>query len=381
MNILVVAGETSGDTHGAELVRALAAARSGLSFAGFGGRRMREAGVEILEDPTAFASVGPLEAFARFRDYWRLFHRAKSALRTAKPDAVILIDFPDFNLRLAPHVKKAGLPLIYYISPQVWAWRQGRVKDISRLVDLMVVIFPFEKNFYESHHVPVEWVGHPLVDVLDRQAPDRTAARAALGFGPDETVVGLLPGSRESEFSRIFPSMRDAAHRLKAARPALRFALALGPDISAETEAEARRAGEPIGLSVFRGAAYPVLRAADAAWVASGTATLEAAILGTPMVVVYRVNPLTWAVARALVSVDHVGMVNLVAGRRIMPELLQGDANPENLARAMEALLDPESNRSARASLTALRGRLGEPGAAGRAAKVILNRLHGPIST
>jgi lipid-A-disaccharide synthase len=285
---------------------------------------------------------------------------------------LIPIDYPDFNLRLAERAHTHGIPIIYYISPQVWAWRKGRIRTLARLVRRMIVIFPFEEEIYRACGVPVTYVGHPLVDRV-RATAGREAIRARLGIEPGATLVGLLPGSRRGEIARILPPMLDAKRRL-AGRREIRWVLAVAPGFSVEDLPEAARADH--ALTILSGQTYDVMAAADLLVTASGTATAEAALLAAPMIVVYRMHPVTWELARRLVKVPHIAMANLLAGRRLVPELLQGEVNGPRLAAEISGLLgDPEQLRAMREGLRAAAARLGPGGAPERAAAAILEEI------
>lgn len=327
--IMMIAGEISGDNHAARVAAEILRQRPGAQLFGAGGPAMKAAGVELLLDLTEHAVVGLTDVLANYAKFRRLFWQLVRAAEQRKPDAVILTDYPGFNLRFAKQMKARGIPVFYYISPQVWAWGRGRVKEIPKLVDLMMVVFPFEKDFYREHAptLRVEFVGHPVVEQLSRQR--REVKR-------EENLVALLPGSREAEVQRILPPMLDAARLLRRERPGLRFELAAA---SEKVAALARTLvqGEPVEVRV--GGARDLMQRAAVGMVASGTATLECAFFGLPYLLVYRVSWLTYAVARCLVTVRHLGIVNVMAGREIVPEFIQQRARPELLAQAVTELL------------------------------------------
>ncbi len=364
--LLIVAGETSGDLHGANLARALRRLDPGIRLAGAGGARMREAGVEIVADSTAHASVGIVEAFQNMHRYARLYRLLQSAVRRLRPDAAVLIDSPDFNLRLAERVADHGIPVIYYIGPQLWAWRPGRIRTIRRLVRKMIVILDFEEKIYREAGVDVAFVGHPLLDA--RRDVDRDAVRRE--FGAPRTLVGLLPGSRGRQFRSLFPVMEKAAALISAELPGTRFIVGCAPNIDPKP-ALGR------GLDVVWDRTPDVMAASDLLLTASGTATLEAAIYGTPMIVTYRLNPLTAYTLGPLVrmNIRDFALVNIVAGRRIMPEYYQSRAKPGLIAREAVSILRDGRLPEMRRELAEVRRRLGAPGASRRAAEAVLSSL------
>ena len=369
--IMLAAGEASGDLHGAAVCRGLKGLAPACRLVGMGGARMAAAGMELLVDVTASAVVGGSEAVSRLPVLYRALHRLRAALEEApRPAALVLIDFPEFNLRLARAARRVGVPVVYFIPPQVWAWRRGRVRTIRRLVSLVLAVFPFEPPFYRLAGVPVAFVGHPLLDAL-ADAPDRAAARRELGLAAGARVVGLLPGSRREEVARMLPVMGAAAARIRAATPEVQFVLARAPTV--EAEAIARHVGGMTELTMVAGRAHAVLRAADLALVTSGTATLEAALLGTPMVVCYRLSRLSGLAARLLIRVPWISLANLTLGRAVVPELYQASATGERLAEeALRLFQSPGALGAQREAFRELAGRLGEPGVGVRAARLVL---------
>ena len=369
--IMLAAGEASGDLHGAAVCRGLKGLAPACRLVGMGGARMAAAGMELLVDVTASAVVGGSEALSRLPVLYRALHRLRAALEEApRPAALVLIDFPEFNLRLARAARRVGVPVVYFIPPQVWAWRRGRVRTIRRLVSLVLAVFPFEPPFYRLAGVPVAFVGHPLLDAL-ADAPDRAAARRELGLAAGARVVGLLPGSRREEVARMLPVMGAAAARIRAATPEVQFVLARAPTV--EAEAIARHVDGMTGLTMVDGRTHAVLRAADLALVTSGTATLEAALLGTPMVVCYRLSRLSGLAARLLIRVPWISLANLTLGRAVVPELYQASATGERLAEeALRLLENPGALDAQREAFRELAGRLGEPGVGVRAARLVL---------
>lgn len=370
--VVLVAGEASGDLQGALLARALLARDPGIQIAGVGGEAMEAAGVRLVYRSEEMAVTGLWEVLAHLPRLKRILDGLTRWLRDEPPDVLVPIDYPDFNLRLAARAHAIGIPIIYYISPQIWAWRRGRLHTLAKLVRRMLVIFPFEEQIYEDQGVPVTYVGHPLVDRV-RPSATREAIRARLGIGVDERLVGLLPGSRRGEIERILPAMLDAKLRL-GGRADLRWALAVAPGLHPDSlPVHAQLPGD---LRILAGETYDLMSAADLLVTASGTATTEAALLGTPMIVVYRMHPITWELARRIVRVPHVAMANLLAGRRLVPELLQGDVNGPRIAAEIERLLDdPRTLEATRAGLLEAAGRLGSGGAPEKAAAAILGEI------
>lgn len=372
--ILIVAGEASGDLHGARLVEALRRLDPRLSVEGMGGTQMRNAGVGLLADAGDTAVVGLTELWEKRRALQGALRRLREHLQAARPALLICIDFPDFNLLLARTAHRLGIPVCYFISPQVWAWRRGRIRTIRRLVRKMLVLFQFEESLYRDAGVDVTFVGHPLLDAL-AEVPPRSACRAALGIPESTPVLGLLPGSRQAEIRRLLPLLLATASRLTATRSNLTLLLGLAPTLDrAAVEAVVAASGVPV--RVVQGRTYEVMRASDLLLAVSGTATLEAAILGSPMIITYRVGILSWYAARLLVRVRFIGLPNLVVNDGIVPELIQFDATPERLAATAAEILDsPERQARMRAKLADVRTRLGAPGAAERAAREVLALL------
>ena len=369
--LLVSCGEPSGDVYASDLVRHLRRGHPDLEVFGLGGDRLVQDGARLFAHVRELAVVGLWEVVSHLPRFRRIFSEVIAEADRARPDAAVLVDYPDFNLRLARALHERGIPVAYYVSPQVWAWRPGRIDAIRRTVAHMIVIFPFEEKLYRDAGVPVTFVGHPLVDLV-APSPDRAAFLGSLGLDPARPVVALLPGSRRKEIAHNLPAMRGAVALLAGRRPELQFVAAIAPSIDRAQVA----AGLPPGVALAPGRAHDALAAADAAIVASGTATVEAALIGTPMVVVYRLSPLTYHLGRRFVRVPHVAMANLIAGRRIVTELIQGDYTAEAAADEVMRLLGPPGLEM-RAALAEVRARLGPGGAGGRAASVV-SGLMGP---
>jgi lipid-A-disaccharide synthase len=369
--VMLVAGEASGDLHGATLCRAIRELAPACRLFGMGGARMAEAGMELLADVSSDAVVGWTEALSRLPALRRAYRRLKVAMEgPSKPDVLVLIDFPEFNIRLARAAGRVGVPVVYFIPPQIWAWRGGRIKTIRRLVARVLAVLPFETALYRSAGVPVEFVGHPVLDLL-AAAPQRSLARRQLRVDETSTLIGLLPGSRREEVSRLLPEMREAAARIAAERPDARFVLALAPTVD-RTAVECHLAGER-RIEVVSSLTYAVMAASDLVLVASGTATLEAALLGAPMVVCYRVSRLSELVGRLLIRVPWISLVNITLGRAVVPELCQSDATGERIgSEALRLLNDSAGRKAQREAFAELSGRLGAAGVGARAARSVL---------
>lgn len=371
--IMMSAGEASGDLHGATVCRALRRLAPDARIMGMGGSRMAAEGVEIVVDPTAHAGVGTSEVLGRIPSLFRAYRLLVRRLRQERPHALVVIDFPEFNLRLARQAKRARVPVVYFMPPQLWAWRSGRIRQMASRVRQVLAAFPFERDLYENARIPVEYVGHPLLDVVPLTL-DRADARRRLDIAETRTVIGLLPGSRREEVENLLPPMLEAAARLGGSDGRRSFVIGLAPTVSrASVEAFIARAGTGPLVEVVEGLTHEVMAAADVLLIASGTATLEAALLGTPMVVCYRVSRLTEMVGRLLKQIPWISLPNIVARRTVVPEILQGDVTGARLAAEAERLLDNSALATAqRAAFKDLRERLGEPGVGERAARVIL---------
>lgn len=382
LRLMIVAGEPSGDTHGAALVRALREATPGVHLDIFGatGPQMRAAGVESVVQSDDLAILGLLEIGRALPKFWRAYKALRQAALEKKPNAIVLIDWPDFNLRLARSLHKRGLKIIYYISPQLWAWRSHRVRTIQRDVDLMVAILPFEPEWYAQRGVNhVEFMGHPFADSVTARYGREEFCRFN-DLDPGRPIVSLLPGSRHKEMQRILPAMLDAAAMIAQDRPDIQFVLVVAPSRSPREAREimnARRSASdlPENFRVVHHETREALVASDAAALASGTVTLEAALLGTPMVIVYKESAINWHILGSLITTDHYGLVNLVAGERIVTELMQNDLNGQRLAAEILSLLDLQKNEELRSRLREVAHQLGEGGASKRAADRILSEI------
>ncbi len=371
-SIMIVSGEASGDLHGAKLAQALRAADGELSLFGIGGAKMRAAGVRVAVDARQLAVVGITEIGGKLPGILRGWRAACRLLVDRRPDLLILIDFPDFNLRLARFAKRRQIKILYYISPQIWAWRRKRVRQIRRLVDHMAVILPFEAAFYRRHGVPVSFVGHPLLDQpIQTRRADTSQPR-----GSKPPIIGLLPGSRDSETRRLLPPLLGGARHLQR-RMAARFMLSRADSVDPHlVDRIVGRHGRGLPLEIHDGDPTRVFQSSDLIIAASGTVTLEAALHTTPMMIVYRVSSLSYHLGKALIRVPHIGLVNLIAGRQIVPELIQDAVTPEAIAdRALAILTQPSACARMRSELTAVQKRLGTAGASARVARIALDLM------
>ncbi|KAF0188294.1 MAG: lipid-A-disaccharide [Desulfobulbaceae bacterium] len=377
--VMIIAGEASGDLHGARLVQAMRQRQPGLIFCGMGSRELVAAGVEVLFDASRIAVVGLVEVLTHFSDILTAMQILSKRMREDPPDLLILIDFPDFNLKLAKKAKKLGIPIFYYISPQVWAWRTGRVKTIQRLVDTMAVILPFEEAFFRSRGVKAHYVGHPLLDSV-KVTHNREAFCQRHGINPSHTLVGLLPGSRHKEIASLLPDFLATARRLPGKyEKQFVFLLPVAATISEEDlwKNGLENYAAEIDIHLIREGRYDMMAACDAVVAASGTVTLELAILGIPMVVVYRVSPHTYFIGRLLIRhMQFFSLVNLIAERGVVPELLQDEVTPGNIETELVRLLfDKKASREVKQGLTEVRVKLGAPGASAHAADLACKLL------
>jgi len=376
---MIVTGEASGDLHGANLIQAARGVDPELSFFGVGGSRMADAGCEILIAGEELAVMGLVEVVGHLPVILRAFKRLKALLHgPERPNVLILIDFPDFNLRLAREAKRAGVPVLYYVSPQVWAWRRGRVRKIARVVDRLAAIFPFEPAFYAGQDIEVEYVGNPLLDEfrIDRT---RDAFLRQYGIDPSVPVVGLFPGSRRNELRYMFETIMDAAELIRARIPRVHFLLPVAPSVAAE-DLRQRMAGRDLPLTMVQESIYDTANACDAVLSVSGTVTLQTALAGTPMAILYKMAPLTYAIGRRLVKVPHICLANIVAERGVVREFIQEAATPAALAEEMGRLLeDAEYALEVRRGLEQVRARMGEPGCSARVAGMASEMSRGII--
>ncbi|UCF78148.1 MAG: lipid-A-disaccharide synthase [Candidatus Eiseniibacteriota bacterium] len=371
--VLVVAGEPSGDLHASRLVRALRDKAPDLEVLGVGGPRMREAGTTMVVSLEHMGVMGFTEVISKLHSFIGLMWKLKKLMKHERPQLLIAVDFPGFNLRLCRYAKRLGIPVMYYIAPQVWAWGQGRVKFMASNIDRIAVVFPFEVDFFRGHGLEVEFVGHPLLESV-RVEGEKAEVRRRLGLSSELPVVALLPGSRRQEVRRLLPSMLAAGVKLSEKRSVELAVCAADGALSSEIKKMIAKLDLPV--RVLEGRSSELLYVSSAAVIASGSATLEAAILGTPMVIVYRVSPLSWAIARRLVAIDTIGLVNIVAGKKIVSEYLQNDIDPSRISEELgELVFDEEKRRELIASLALVESSLGRPGASQRAAALALSML------
>lgn len=370
-SVMIIAGEPSGDIHGSRLVMAMQKRNSGLFFYGIGGRALRDAGVKIFVDAEELSVVGITEVFSKLRGILKGISIAKRSLKKMRPDLLILIDFPDFNLHVAVTAKKLKIPVLYYISPQVWAWRPGRVNKIGKLVDHMAVILPFEQQFYSKHNIPVTFVGHPLLD--NKHATDKICNEMI----SDELVIGLLPGSRDREIARHLPVMLKAAGLISKPAGKIKFIISLASSVEREhIEDIVKNYKVIIDFDIVADSVDKVFRQCKLVIAASGTVTLEAAISGAPMLIIYKVSPISYWLGKIMIRVNNIGLVNLIAGKEIVPELVQSKASPENIADTVLNMLNDASGlERLRNELSGVRESLGGPGASERVAEIALSML------
>jgi lipid-A-disaccharide synthase len=371
--VMIIAGEASGDLHGSRLVTAMRQKNMALFFCGIGGQALKASGVKVFVDASELSVVGITEAFSKLPNLLKGMAIAKKTLKRLLPNLLILIDFPDFNLNVAACAKKLGIPVLYYISPQIWAWRPGRVKKIGKLVDHVAVILPFEEDFYKKHQIPVTFVGHPLLDTnFDYgtkvfQQPEN-----------DISVISLFPGSRDREITRHLPVMLGAAQILLKRMKNVKFMVSLAPDVKRKTVEEiVNKHNWTADFEIVSGHVRKIFERSNVAITASGTVTLEAAISGTPMVIIYKVSPISYWLGRALIQVKAIGLVNLITGKKIVPELLQDQASPLRIADTVFNMLSDASGlEKIRLELLQVKDKLGEPGASKRVADIAIGMLH-----
>jgi lipid-A-disaccharide synthase len=379
-SVLLIAGEVSGDMHAAGLVRAVRKKNPDIHFFGIGGDELRAAGMEIVVDSREMAVMGLVEVIKRYGFFKKVFADMVELARTRKPDAVLLVDYPGFNLRFAEKVREMGIKVVYYICPQVWAWHRSRIQKVARIVDRLIVIFPFEPAVFKDTALKVDFVGHPLVDVAEKALSEPLKNLPWKG----EVKIALLPGSRHQEIDRILPPMISAAALLeKKVRGACFIIASPSDEIAARVRSIlSTHPDKLMYCDIVVGETRQVLRQARAALVASGTATIETALMRCPMVVVYKTSAITYFIGRMLVKVPHIGMVNVVAGRSLCPELIQDAATPEALAAAMSPLIEDTPERGAMmVGLEEVRQLLGQGGAAGRAGGILLEELGSKVET
>jgi len=366
--VMMIAGEDSGDLHGSNLVRAMKSKEGSLDFYGIGGEKLKNAGLQILFPSSELSVMGITEVFSKIFSLIKGMADAKRLLKSVKPGLLILIDFPDFNLKIAATAKKLGIPVLYYISPQVWAWRQGRVKKIKELVDHLAVILPFEEDFFKKHGVPVSYVGHPLLD--------GGLSPVKLNEKKDVPVIGFLPGSRDGEVARHLPVMLETASLIVKKMNRVKIAISLAPMVERKYFEEIIGKHGAYDYDIISGGADQILKMCSLVVAASGTVTLEAAIAGVPMVIIYKVSPVSYLLGKAMIKVPNICLVNLIAGREIVPELIQNMATPTNIAdEVLRILGDSGKIELMRNELAGIRNILGGSGASGRVADIAVSML------
>ena len=375
--IMIVTGEASGDLHGAKLMSAITAQLPDTKFFGVGGKNMAAKGCEILIPGEELAVMGIVEIVGHLPVILNAFNKLKREFYGSnKPDALVLIDFPEFNLRLARQAKKAGIPVLYYVSPQVWAWRRGRVKKIAAVVDSLAAIFPFEPAFYDGQDILVKYVGHPLLDEFE-EAGNCQNLRPRLQISQDKKVVGLFPGSRHNELRYMLDTLVESAQLIFDKEPEVHFLVPVANTLS-RADIQSRFPTElPVSFIESDDATiYDVASSCDTILTVSGTVTLQIALVGTPMAIFYKVSPLTYAIGKRLIKVDHAGLANIVAEDRIVPEFIQDMATPQNLAdEALRVLNDSRYAKDMRSALEQVHTKLGEPGCSARVAAMLLQLL------
>jgi lipid-A-disaccharide synthase len=372
---MISAGEASGDMHAANMVTALHRRDSQLEFYGMGGAQMQDAGVELLVDCSDIAVMGIVEVLLKYRSIMAALNILKASLAENPPDLLILVDYQEFNNKLAEHAKSLGVKVLFYIGPQVWAWRQHRVHQIGKRVDMMAVILPFEEAFYREANVPVRFVGNPLADEVK---PNKEKARCMKEYGLNNEcpVIGLLPGSRRSEIKRILPLQLAAADRLQRSKPELQFVIPIARSLSSELFQAELNKYRHLQVRLVDDLSYNVMQCCDAIIAASGTATLEIALMGIPNCITYKIAHLSYAILKRMVHIEHIGLVNIVAGKGIVKEFLQYQAKPSAIAEEIERILDDSDYRKIMLDeLKQVRNKLGKPGGIENTAELVLEML------
>jgi lipid-A-disaccharide synthase len=373
-HVMILAGEASGDAHAAEFVEALKHEQADLRLSGMGGKAMQKAGVDVFFDSSIIAVVGLVEVLRHWGDIKRAMNIVKQRLDETRPDLLILVDYPEFNLKMARHARELGIKVLFYISPQVWAWRPKRIHKIGSLIDHMAVIFNFEKQYYENAGIPVSFVGHPLVDKV-KAGIDAQEVRKNLGILADEKVVGLFPGSRHSEISRLLPLMFTTARLMQAREPKLKFLLPVAPSLDFD-EISDRSNNSGLDIIVTQDELYDVITCCDVIATCSGTVTLEIALLNVPMCILYKVSWFSYQIMSRLVTIPHIGLANIVADKAVVKEFLQQDANPDAVSRELFKLLENQAYRDqVIQGLGQVRGNLGAGDGARTMAKLVLSLL------
>lgn len=337
-SVLITSGESSGELYGAMLARELKNRWEGIRVFGIGGERMREAGVDVFAEYSS--AIGLVEALSVYKEVKKTLSATVELMERERPDVVVLIDYPDFNFRVGAKARELGLRVLYYVSPQIWAWRAGRINNMKRFVDQAAVLLPFEERIYKDAGIPCEFVGHPVMEEMSSISQDRGAACAEIGVDPDGQIIALLPGSRPTELRALLPLLLESVHLMKRERPGLSYVLSLAPNLQRADYEDLLAPFEREGVLVTRKNAVLLYTASDAAVVASGTAAFQGVLRGTPLVVIYKANFITYWLMKMLVNVRFANLANLILDREAVPELLQADAQAQNVARELNGLLD-----------------------------------------
>lgn len=359
--VLFSAGESSGDQHAANMFLELRKYQPDIQGIGMGGAKMAQAGVDIRYDSSNIAVIGLVEVIKHYGEIRRALKLMQKIISDARPDLLVCVDYKEFNFKLARYAKQCGIKVLFYVSPQVWAWRPGRVKKYGEVIDMMAVIFPFETAYYEAENVPVRYVGHPSVDKVHAQR-SREEDLARFGLDQGQTVIGILPGSRANEIKRMLPVMLEAAEKIQADKPEIRFLLPQADSISDALLEEYLRQS-PVNIMMVKNQPYDVIQCCDAVMTTSGTATLEIALLNVPMVITYKLSPLTYVFGRWLVNTPFIGLPNIIADKGIIKEFIQHEATSENLAAEVNRILTDEAYADTmRGNLAQVKARLGTGG-------------------
>ncbi len=378
-HIMMLAGEASGDAHAAELAEHIWQLNPDVQISGMGSAEMKKVGIEVFFDSSVIAVMGLVEVLKRWGDIKRAMAIVKQQLDETRPDVLVLVDYPEFNLKMARHARELGIKVVFYISPQVWAWRPKRIHKIGRLIDHMAVIFKFEKAYYERANIPVSFVGHPLVDKV-KSTRSNDEVRRQLGLDQDATVIGLFPGSRNSEIERLLPLMLETAKQMSAEKSQLRFVLPVAAALDFDA-IKCQCDETQLDIVLTSDDIYDLIICCDSIISCSGTVTLEIALLGVPMCIVYKMSPLSYAIMSRLITIPHVGLVNIVAGKFVVQEFLQNNATVDNISREMLRITeDRDYHQQIKNDLLIVRENLGEGDGSGKMAKLVLSFLNPEIS-
>jgi lipid-A-disaccharide synthase len=373
-HVMILAGEASGDAHAAEFVEQIKQIDADIRISGMGSSEMKKAGVEVFFDSSIIAVMGLVEIIKHWGDIKRAMAIVKKQLEQTRPDLLVLVDYPEFNLKMARHAKQLGIKVLFYISPSVWAWRPKRIHKIGRLIDHMAVIFKFEKAHYDRANIPVSFVGNPLVDKV-KSSLSKFESRQQLGLDRDAQIVGLFPGSRNSEIERLLPLMLETAKRMFLTKPELRFVLPVAAALDFDAIKRQCDASQ-LDIVLTRDDIYDLIVCCDSIISCSGTVTLEIALLGVPMCILYKMSPLSYAIMSRLITIPHVGLVNIVAGKSVVREFLQKDATVDNISREIFKIIDDSDYREKiKSDLLIVRENLGEGDGSGNMARLVISFL------